>query len=409
MQLTSANTLVTTPDAHRPLPDGWRWVRLGDVAEYVNGCAFKPEDWRTSGVPIVRIQNLTSKDAPFNYCDVEVDPAYLVNDGDLLISWSASLDAFMWDRGRAILNQHIFKVVERTEIIRRDYLYFAVREVMSEIRAQVHGSTMQHVIKPEFEAILIPLPPLPEQRRIAAILREQMAAVDRARAAAAAQLAAAKALPAAYLRAVFESDEAREWPSRLLGDICEIPGQYGISERTSTEPLGVPVLGMGNIREGQILWGNLKYISVGEPEVRKYRLASGDILFNRTNSAELVGKAAVFEGARDAIFASYLVRFRVDPTAANPWYVSFYINSHAGRAFIEANMARAIGQVNLSASTACRMSIPLPPLPEQHRIAAMLTEHIAGAERARKALEEQLEAINQLPAALLRRAFNGEL
>src|ERR1044072_1647857 len=152
------------------LPMGWRWSRLGDVAQYINGRAFKPQDWGTRGLPIIRIQNLNTINASFNYYDGNIEDRYRVKDGDLLISWSASLDAFIWQRGDAVLNQHIFNVHENPHIIIRKYLYYVVRTVMSEIRSQVHGTTMQHITKPKFEAIPIPPPPLDEQRRIAAVL-----------------------------------------------------------------------------------------------------------------------------------------------------------------------------------------------------------------------------------------------
>ncbi|MCJ7502970.1 MAG: restriction endonuclease subunit S [Acidobacteriia bacterium] len=327
----------------------------------------------------------------------------------MLISWSASLDAYKWCGGPAVLNQHIFKVAEKRELIRREYLYFATRQAMREIRLQVHGATMRHITKPEFEAIQIPLPPLEEQKRIAAILNEQMAAVERARAAAEAQLEAAKALPAAYLRAVFSSPESQQWPRKPLRELCESDGQYGTSEKADPSGVGLPVLRMGNILDGRILWDDLKFIQLPKVEEEKYRLVKGDLLFNRTNSAELVGKTAVYDGSHDAVFASYLIRFRIERTRADSEFVCSYINSECGRRFIEQNMARAIGQVNISASTMHRMPIPLPPLINQQRIAAMLNDQMASAEQVRKAIEEELDAINKLPAALLRRAFNGEL
>ena len=202
---------MRTPHAHdRPLLDETnspriRRVSLGHVAQYINGRAFKPEDWKTEGLPIIRIQNLNDPRAPFNYFSGPVESRYLVNDGDLLISWSASLDAFIWNRGPAILNQHIFKAVEDSSLVTREYLYFAVRAAMAEIRAHVHGATMQHITRPEFLRIKIPLPALPQQREIASSLAEQMKLAKIANEHATAQIEAANALPAAYLSQVFES------------------------------------------------------------------------------------------------------------------------------------------------------------------------------------------------------------
>ena len=88
--------------ALKSLPIGWKWSRLGEVAEYLNGRAFKPEDWGESGIPIIRIQNLNSPGSKFNYYDGIIHEKNIVENGDLLISWSASLDAYIWDRGDAV-------------------------------------------------------------------------------------------------------------------------------------------------------------------------------------------------------------------------------------------------------------------------------------------------------------------
>jgi type I restriction enzyme S subunit len=144
---------------------GWRWATLGEVGDYLNGRAFKPDEWGSAGLPIIRIQNLTSESTPFNYFAGATEERHRVEDGDLLVSWSASLDAYIWQRGPALLNQHIFKVREKPGLVTRDYLYYAVRYAMGSIRERVHGATMQHVTKPEFELTTIPLPPLAEHRR----------------------------------------------------------------------------------------------------------------------------------------------------------------------------------------------------------------------------------------------------
>jgi type I restriction enzyme, S subunit len=162
------------------LPTGWRWLELGEVARYINGRAFKPTEWATSGVPIVRIENLTSATAPFNHFQGVIGENHIVTTGDLLVSWSASLDAYLWERGPAVLNQHIFKVIERKDIVTREYLFFAIRAAMGELRSAIHGGTMQHITRPKFEATAIPVPAVAEQRRIVAALRERLDAVGQA-------------------------------------------------------------------------------------------------------------------------------------------------------------------------------------------------------------------------------------
>ena len=159
-----------TTNSNGGIPKGWQRVRLGNVARFVNGRAFRPEDWGTYGLPIVRIQNLTSPHAPYNFFNGEVANDNLINDGDIVISWSASLETRTWQRGLAVLNQHIFKVIDYPSIVGRRFLYHLLQLTMFSLRQLVHGTTMQHITKGNFDSTRILLPPLTEQRAIAAVL-----------------------------------------------------------------------------------------------------------------------------------------------------------------------------------------------------------------------------------------------
>ena len=117
----------------------------------MNGRAFKPSDWGESGLPIIRIQNLTSAEAPFNHYAGEVRADNLIDTGDIVVSWSASIEARTWDRGPAVLNQHIFKVVEHQDIADKRFLFFVLVAATGELRQRVHGTTMQHVTKGTFD------------------------------------------------------------------------------------------------------------------------------------------------------------------------------------------------------------------------------------------------------------------
>ena len=184
---------------------GTRWVRLGDIAEYLNGRAFKPSDWEGDGLPIVRIQNLTNPVASYNRYSGPVSPRHLIDDDDLLVAWSASLGVHIWNKGPAILNQHIFKVIEDNSIIRRIYLYYALEAIMQDLIAKSHGATMQHVTKPTFEATEIPLPSLDQQDRIVDELRTARSETESACAIAHERLVLLQALSGSVLRKGFVS------------------------------------------------------------------------------------------------------------------------------------------------------------------------------------------------------------
>ena len=139
------------------LPQGWALGTVGDTGQYINGLAFKESDWGDEGLPIIRIQNLTNPTKPFNRTTRQVEPSFVVKRGDILVSWSATLDAFQWNSDDAILNQHIFKVVPDQEIVHRSFLYYLLRHAISTMNtsADVHGSTMKHINRGPFLLSLI--------------------------------------------------------------------------------------------------------------------------------------------------------------------------------------------------------------------------------------------------------------
>lgn len=245
-----------------------------------------------------------------------------------------------------------------------EFLFAFVRSPMfiEPLTDLVKGALYPAVNNAQVLALKIPLPPIAEQERIARQIKVQFTCVEQARTAALSRLSAAQALPAAYSCEVFEGSESSTWKMVRLGDICEGTGQYGTSVRSNNLRGGLPVLGMSHIHQGRIRWHNVSHVALSPEDEEKYRLQIGDVLFNRTNSAELVGKTAVFDGARDAVFASYLIRFRVREGLADPHFVSSFINSRLGRVFIERHMARASGQVNISASTMAEMPVPCPSI-----------------------------------------------
>ena len=165
----SKNVEIKSTIPIKDLPQDWRLVKLTEVAEYINGYPFSVKDWKRSGLPIIRIQNLNDPNAEFNYFDGEIDEKYIVNDGDILLSWSGSVGVYMWNRGKAVLNQHIFKVVPK-HFVDRKFLYYAIFLAIQQLKERVHGSTMKHFRKRELSNTYILLPPIGEQRRIAEVL-----------------------------------------------------------------------------------------------------------------------------------------------------------------------------------------------------------------------------------------------
>lgn len=163
-----------------PLPKGWAWISIGETGGYINGFAFKPSHREPTGLPIVRIQNLTDEAKPLNLTTMEAPSDIRIDDGDMLVSWSATLDVFVWRRGPALVNQHIFKVVPDERVIQKRLLFYWLKRAIQELQEtdHLHGSTMVHINRGPFLAHLVPLPPVSEQSRIVAKLEELLSDLD---------------------------------------------------------------------------------------------------------------------------------------------------------------------------------------------------------------------------------------
>ena len=169
---------ITCDNPHyQNLPSGWTIIKVGNAAEYINGRAFKPEEWKSKGLPIIRIQNLNDVNAPYNRSTTEYESKYLIQNGNLLFAWAASLGTYIWQGNNAWLNQHIFKVIPHS-FIDKEYLYYTFQAMISEFYKNSHGSGMVHITKKQFEEVILLLPPLSEQHRIVKRLKILFAMLD---------------------------------------------------------------------------------------------------------------------------------------------------------------------------------------------------------------------------------------
>lgn len=197
----SASAPVDASESSTRLPHGWVAARINDTWLYINGLAFKPSDWKASGLPIIRIQNLSDEAREFNYAQGEFPDEVLVRTGDILVSWSATLDAYVWRRTTGVLNQHIFRVIPATGLTESRFLLLLLKRAIRDLSDSVHahGLVMTHINRGPFLNHVVWIPPLAEQHRIVAKVDELMALCDRLEAARAEREAARDRLAAASL------------------------------------------------------------------------------------------------------------------------------------------------------------------------------------------------------------------
>ena len=383
----------------------WPRVQLGDICNLVNGDAYRETDWHTTGVPIIRIQNLNDARKPFNHWQGSLDDRVVVNPGDVLLAWSGtpgtSFGAHLWERGFAILNQHIFRVdLDKTRADAR-FAVFAINEQLDEMIQRSHGAVgLRHVTKGEVQSLEIPLPPLAEQKRIAARLREQLAAAETARQAVAAQLAAARRLPSALLETIFAGSEADAWPRERLGTVL-------LPRNDIVHPYDKP--------KGRVQFVGLEHVEphtgrrLGAVEVeqaeltgRKSRFFPGDIVYgylrpylNKVWIAEFAGLCSVDQ---------YV--YRIAPEQADTGFIAWFLRSptYLRRAPVDVSPGQ-LPRIRMEEVAAVEIGLPL--LAEQRIIAARLDAELAATAALRASLERRLHDLEKLPATLLREAFGG--
>lgn len=166
----------------------WEKVKIGDLCDLYNGKVFKPSDWEkeeSGGLPIIRIQNLNNDKSEFNYYSGKIDKQVIVNNGDLLFSWSGSrgtsFGPHIWKGQKAILNQHIFKVVHKNNIL-KEFFYLMLKDAVKEVEENLHGGVgLVHITKGNLERIEITLPPLDIQKQIVEKIEAERALVESAK------------------------------------------------------------------------------------------------------------------------------------------------------------------------------------------------------------------------------------
>lgn len=313
------------------------------------------------------------------------------------------------DLDGSVVSSHYFLFGHNPDRIDNRFLGWFIKTPSFQLQVQAQGSTNYAAVRPaDVLRYEVPLPPLTEQRRIVVRIEELAAKVEETKALKQQALGEAATLMGRYIAHIFSMRPCGSWKLGLLGDYVT-DDCYGTSEKTNDEPHGTPILRMGNIKDGRLVNRPLKYLQVTPKERAKLILQPGDILVNRTNSAELVGKCAVFNLNGEYGFASYIIRLRLDQARANPRLVAAYINSPIGRAYMIDEKKQMTGQANVNATTLKKLPLPLPDLKSQESIVAEL--HVLQSKLdSVKALQTQTSTeLDAMLPAILDKAFKGAL
>ena len=249
----------------------------------------------------------------------------------------------------------------------------------------------------------LPLPTLREQRRIVDLL-DQADALRRWRVEA--DAIADRILQALFYRLFGNpATNSLNWPKTKIGSVVN-ETSYGTSCQSNTNGDGLPVLRMNNITSaGQLNLSDVKHVLLGEGELTKQRLQAGDLLFNRTNTKELVGKTGLWRGQMEAVAASYLIRVRADQSQVLPDYLWAWMNTPYFKQLLFDISRRAVGMANINATELRSMPILVPTL--QHQ--GLFAEHLRSLETLADTRKESARSLETLFAVMLNRAFTGNL
>lgn len=395
-------------------PDTWEWLRLGQLCQLLDGV-------KMSGVkyPYLEAKYLRGKIEGTN-----IDSGKFVKKGTMLILVDGENSGEVFFASEDGYMGSTFKVLYIPEAVYVPYVLYFLLLKKQLFRNRKTGAAIPHLNKELFFNLLFPVPPLAEQERIVAKIEELLPLVseydgvekrisalntefpdklrksilqqavqgklterdpsdepaiellDRIRAEKAKLIAEGKIKKEKIIPVISEEDQLFDipdtWTWTTIADTCTNI-QYGTSEKSA--PSGkVAVLRMGNLQGGKIDYSNLVYTS-NDYDIERCHLEYNDLLFNRTNSKELVGKTAIYKAEIPAIYAGYLIR--VTPIMIDSDYLNYVMQSHFFKKYCLAVKTDAIGQSNINAKKLKRFVFPLPPLAEQKRIVARVEEVLA--------------------------------
>jgi type I restriction enzyme S subunit len=453
---------VGLPDL--PSPEGWKWVKLREIAEMATGHtpSRSNSDYWGGDIPWIKAKDARPVDGGIiddsneytNEKGISNSSAVVLPKGTVCLSRTGSI-GYSIILGRPMAtSQGFVNWICSDAIVPRflQALFILERPFLEDI---AEGSAHETVYLSEAKAFHVCLPPIEEQRRIAnrldAIQSRTQATgetldqvPDRIKeyrqsvlnAAFTGRLTAdwredhSDVEPAAQLLSGAEDrrtnkykkrgklnpvdegltyDIPDSWTWSQIGDVASHI-RYGTSDKAKYENSGVPMIRMGDIENGQIHFDDLKYMPEGWDDREKFLLEDGDLLFNRTNSAELVGKSAVYKAEHpEAVFASYLVRAKLHEDIFAPDLLASYINSAHGRRYIRAETKQQVGQANVNATKMASMPIPVPPAKEQEKLLRRIKQRLDKINEMAEHVDQADDRLDQLDRSVLAKAFRGEL
>ena len=362
--------------------------RLGDIATYINGYAFKPEDRGSTGLPIIRIQDLTGNAYDLGFYDGKYPEKIEINDGDVLISWSASLGVYIWNRGKGLLNQHIFKVVFDKCEVNKQYFVFAVKHKLKEMELKTHGATMKHIVKKDFDNTVIPFPTVEKQADIAYILSK----IERIVEFRQQELQQLDDLIKARFVEMFGDMylNSKGWPEAKLESMADVVSGITKGRKTKAEDLTeVPYMAVSNVKDGYIDWTTVKTIEATQQEIEQYRLLADDVLMTEGGDPDKVGRGAIIkEPLENCIHQNHIFRVRLDESMILPEFFAEYLQHQRSKRYFLGCAKQTTGIASINMTQLRALPVLMPPLSKQEEFVLFKAQVNKSKVAVQKALDE---------------------
>ena len=343
---------------------------LKEIANVKNGYAFDSSKYSDKGIPIIRIADIKDNiDLSKCVCiDEEINKEFLIKKGSLLIALSGATTGKMSvfsDNKIAYLNQRICSIYTKNEDISQEFLIYFLKSIQKKIIVNSYGGAQPNISSKWIENIKIKVPNIKIQKKISKKL-ELLANNINSRKS---QLVFLKELTKSLFSRMFGDIKTNDknWEIKKLGEVVQT--QYGTSKKATSVVGEFPILRMNNITYfGEMDYKDLKYIELSNSEKEKFLLKKGELLFNRTNSKELVGKTGLFNLDIPMAFAGYLIRIRPS-NLIHSKFLLFFMNSEFMKKLLYNKAKNIVGMANINAKELEDFSIILPPIELQNKFA----------------------------------------
>lgn len=323
-------------------------------------------------------------------------PVKLAQKNDVLVSVRAPVGPCNIANDTCCIGRGLAAVRAKPEVVLPKYIYWAIKQSEPALAAMSTGTTFAAITRKDLANLEVSLPLLDEQQRIVDIL-DRAASIQRLRQAADEKLK--QIIPALFVDMFGDpATNPKGWPESTIGDLI-LSADYGSSSKAHEEAKGLPMLRMSNVTmEGALDLSSLKYVELEQTELAKFKLQNGDILFNRTNSKELVGKTGIWDGRCEAVYASYFIRLRTKPDLMKPEVLWAFMNSKHTKGLLFGMARGAIGQSNINSKELKAIRINVPPLGLQEGFVSRLNGLRSLQQLSHKATEAAILTANATSA-----------